>query len=491
MLHAVLVSALIAAGPAPKPTVLVVPWVTSSGPEYAWIGQGAAAMLSAQLDRAEANVVSPLDLQQVLRRRDLTAESLQSPKVAAEVARAVGASRVIIGSYQATWPDIQVLAKLIDGVDGRTLEEAWDLAHLEDLIGVLDEVGGRLLTAGGFGKHKAGALGTKNLYAFRDAMLGQDILSLSSLSPRGVLRLPQGTVKKARLHCAEAVRRDPQWAPGLGCQAAAEALLATLDAGSFDVALELAERARKAQGASVLAAFAGYYARVKKNDDAGAEKAVEAALAAQPGQLALHVLLGDHRLAKDASEPARAAFQRALDRAPENPALLIKLGKALARLGEGPKALEVTQRALALSGNEPLVWVELGSRQIDLSKLDEAEASLKKAISLDPRDGRAYLRLGYVYLLRKKPDQAVAILERSIAESDLEDEWRSRALAHYDLARAHGQLGALDKAFADLDQAIANGFTDRLRVEAEADLATLKKDPRWQGVMQRMAPPTP
>ena len=107
-------------------------------------------------------------------------------------------------------------------------------------------------------------------------------------------------------------------------------------------------------------------------------------------------------------------------------------------------------------------------------------------MKVDKRDGRAYLRLGYVYLLKKRPAEAIAVLERSIAESDLEDEWRARAIAHFDLARAHGQVGAIDTAFKELELAVENGFADRSRVVGESDLFALAKDSRWAGLLEKL-----
>src|SRR5688572_22314170 len=103
----VLLASFIAAAPAP--TVVVVPFATLSAQEYAAIGHGAALAISAQLlESKDVNVVSVPELAQLLRRLDLTYDSVTRGAQAAELAKTLGADWLITGSYQARWPDLQI-----------------------------------------------------------------------------------------------------------------------------------------------------------------------------------------------------------------------------------------------------------------------------------------------------------------------------------------------------------------------------------------------
>lgn len=62
--------------------------------------------------------------------------------------------------------------------------------------------------------------------------------------------------------------------------------------------------------------------------------------------------------------------------------------------------------------------------------------------------------------------------------------------AHYNAACAHAALGNVDAALASLTAAIAAGYDDaqaRATLESDPDLAKLRADPRFAGVMQRVA----
>jgi tetratricopeptide (TPR) repeat protein len=468
-----------------RPTIAVIPFATLSSAEYGAIGQGAVLALSAMLaENKEVNLISATEVSQALRKRDLTADSISRGAAAASFARALGADWLITGTYQATWPNLQITLRLVDGKDGKVRAETWELGKIEHALAMFDDLAARAFPEVGLAKPRANAIGTTNVYAWREASLAAEILAGQPYTARPRSHLPAGAVRKARIHCEEAVRLDPKWTTAHACLALSIVLhgIAVRDTKEATLALESAGRA----GQVPLGAYAAYLAHLELNAEKEALAALETSAAKYPAMLALPATLGEHQQLRGAHGEAKKVYERMLQRSPNNTVIMARLGKALVALNEGEKGLAMTKSALALSGDDPQIMVELGSRYIDLQRLGDAEAALKKAMELDKRDGRAYLRLGYVYLLQKKPVEAIAVLERSIAESDLEDEWRARALAHFDLARAHGQSGAVDKAFQALDAAIENGFRERSKIEGEADLALLTKDPRWPGLLEKL-----
>jgi tetratricopeptide (TPR) repeat protein len=465
-----------------RATVLFIPFMSKSPVEYAWIGHAAAESIAAHAAASNAVSVVPISaFNGWLRKRDLTADAVRDGQGAIDAAHALGADLVISGSVQASWPDVDVSAWILDVRDEKRKKHADQTGHLEHIVDILDAVATHLFKAQGWPAPKAGAIGTVNAYAFRQGMLGIEILSLQTFGPLQKSILPQGSLKKAKLHCDNAIHLEKRWGAAIGCAAAAEALL-----GGYDRAIELAELAKGAQGFSPLAPLAAYFARFHKGEKDQALTAVRAAAEAHPGYLAYLACAGEHAQAVEDHALAKRMFDRYLELSPDNPYALVKLGKSLARLGDGEQALAVTTKALERSSKDVNILVELGSREIDLQKLAEAEATLQQALAMDKREARAYLRLGYLYLLQKKPDKAIGILEQSIAQANLDEEWRVKALAHYDLARAHAQAKANDDAFRDLDRAIAGGFEDKSTLEKESDFEALKSDPRWSELVAKL-----
>src|SRR5688500_19696792 len=79
-----------AAVPVKKVTVAIVPFTTSSGAEYRWIGFGAAELISQSLLASDAATVVPLrDLNGLLRRYDLTLEEIGPGPRTSQVAKAL------------------------------------------------------------------------------------------------------------------------------------------------------------------------------------------------------------------------------------------------------------------------------------------------------------------------------------------------------------------------------------------------------------------
>jgi tetratricopeptide (TPR) repeat protein len=484
--------AAFSATPAAEPvraTVLVVPFKNTSSVEYAWIGHGAAESLTAHLLTARAANVVPLSaLNALLRKRDQTPEAMQDPVHASEIGRALGATMVIIGSFQASWPDAELSARVIDAADGHVLGAKLVSGHLEQLVSSFDELAAQSFKVAGLTAPKPGAVGTKNVYALREAMIGLEILSLQTLGPRQRSLLPVGTLKRAQLICEKAVASEKRWSMALGCLAAANALLstATKDPKLGDRAIDLARRAKEGGSFSATAPLAAYWVHASRGESQKALEVVKDAADRFPGFLAALACAGEHLQSIEDHKEARAIFERYLKQSPENPYAMVKLGKSLAKIGDGQQALAVTLRAVERSPKDASVLVELGSRYIDLSSWEEAEKTLRRAIEVDSRDARAYLRLGYLYLLQKQPEKAIAILEKSIAQTALEDEWRTKALAYFDLARAHAETKALDKAFQDLDLALSSGFDEKSKLEEEASLEPLRKDPRWSMLLAKL-----
>ncbi|GEM_PF-2780379 len=86
-------------------------------------------------------------------------------------------------------------------------------------------------------------------------------------------------------------------------------------------------------------------------------------------------------------------------------------------------------------------------------------------------------------------ERANADLRRLIGNAGVADDEVTKLNlqeAYYCAARAQAKLSNPDTAFADLQRAIDLGFRDQLRMQTEADLTSLKKDPRWKKMLDRL-----
>lgn len=472
-------------------TLLIIPFQnrTSSDQEYAWIGDAASEMISTHAIASNAAPTLPLSaVNAYVRKRDLTFDTLREGQGAVAAARTLGADLLISGSFQASWPDVEITAWVTGAKDGAVQKKFHAQGHLEQLIPLLEDVTAQLFKALAWPAPKHAALGTTDLYAFREAMLGLEILSLQNYGPRQHAIKPVTSLKVAKLHCEKAIELQKKWAIALGCAAAANALLGESEdpAQNRARAVELADRAKSGTGFSQLAPLAAYHALANKGDKAQALVWVQQAAERYPAFLSALACTGEHLQSVEDHAAARKVFERFLHSSPDNPYALAKLGKSLARLKDGSQALALTQKAVDKAPGEVEFLVDLGSRQIDLGQYAEATATLEKAIATEKRDARAYLRLGYLHLLEKQPDKAIAILNRSISVANLDEEWRTKAIAYYDLARAHGQKKAIEEAFKALELAVQSGYEDASAFAKEPDFEPLKADPRWGALLTRV-----
>jgi putative intracellular protease/amidase len=156
-----------------------------------------------------------------------------------------------------------------------------------------------------------------------------------------------------------------------------------------------------------------------------------------------------------AKEALRALVFRDTDRAvsllsaeaaksPKDVLVLSRLGRARLARGETPGAIETLQSAVALGDRRPITLWALGAAQI--------------------------------------ATDANAAAERTFAQ--LVEE-RGAALDAYQLACAQGRQGKVDAALASLTEAVSLGFRDQGLADGDADLRSVRGDPRYAQLFAR------
>lgn len=462
-----------AKGPTAGALVAVGPFLSSSAEEHRWLSLGLAEMLVSRLSRSDAvHVLSIRQWGAVLRERDLAVAPLDSDEDQRTVGRSLGARHVITGSYQARWPDLTVQVRLLDVASGKSAPVTTVTVRLQDAP-MLDDLLIKAL-APVLGMPIPPSPPLRNIYAWRESTLCRELLTWQSLSPRAPPLLPRAAAVDAEAHCQEALKLVPRDADALEGLGIARALQ-----GDVPAATSALRSAITSRGSPDMAHVALFWVLYRTGKREAALEPLKEALARRPGFLHARGALGQAYNDLDRHEEAAQQFEAYLAAAPGQPWAMAQLGHARARQGRAAEGVMLSQRALALAPEDPLLRAELASRYIDAQDLENAEQTLRAAVDKDPNQALAYLRMGYVHLLKDERDLARAMLQKAINEADLEAEWRIRGFAHFDLAKLDARNKDPDAAYAQVRQALADGFVDVERLETDVDFAPWRKDPQF------------
>ena len=129
---------------------------------------------------------------------------------------------------------------------------------------------------------------------------------------------------------------------------------------------------------------------------------------------------------------------------------------------------------------------DAGRAMQQASALDDAHdwpaaAKAWRAIAdREPTNGVAWYRLGSALAWMKKYDESVSALTKASEFTDV------RANALYNLACVHALEGRSEDAIATLTSAVEAGFHHKHYFEQDADLASIRQDPRFQKLLEEM-----
>lgn len=499
---AVAFEAVAVAGPAAPPpaaapakpeerrlTVVVTPFVSSSDQEYRWLGLGLAQALVTQL--LEVKELNTLTLRQVasaVRKDNLRPEDLNEESVAQHLGVQLGADAFVMGSYTAEWPEVTIVARVYRVKDKKVEKTFFLNRPIEEFMTLEKELAKQVFAQLGVkGEPQTTVLGTKNLYAMHQATIGYELLNYQSMSPRSDVTLPIGSIKKAKVHFEKALRLDPNYSDAHAGLGQALTFLGDYDNArkSYAQAQQLAPGGFNAQ-----AVLGKYYADLRSGRSDDALKGLDAAAKARTGFVHALGTLGDMYNHLGRHREALAMFTRYNKLNPEQPWVTMQLGYTKAKLKRYDEAIKDTQTAVDMLPDSNSFKVELASRYIDADKLPQAEEVLRKALEKAPKHPTMNVRLGYIYLLQKRLDDAIPVLERALQESqNASDHQRTRQLALYDLSRAMALKKNGPKALAYLEEAVKAGFKDLDEIENEDDLEDVRKDPKYQQIVDMVRKP--
>ena len=463
-LAAILALLLALAGDESGP-VVVVPPEGPAGAGAGWIGAVVAETLPRALQRAGLPTVPGID-----RRR--AQEALGVPggsatrATAIRVAESLGASRLVVGSWDLQGADLTLSLRLLDvrrgtlsaplvargplASLGRTVHAlAWDVALAgprppagtrEALLGAGEDVAFEALRA--LGEGLAGRDAASRMAGAARALALQPAYDEAALALSRLLA-DAGSFDEAR----EAAARVPTSSPfardahfldgvallGLGRDREADALFAAL----------------VSQQASAAALGNRAVARLRQGPTAsGASALLRQAVEAEPASVDLPFNLGWALLVEGEADAAAFWLQGAVRRDPGDAQGRLLLSWALSASGRTEEAEEQWRAAAALvPALEPMRKPDL-SRRLERVLPSEPGLLLDPARSADAEASRAHAAKGESLLASGDRERAISELARAA----LLDPYATRP--HILLGRAHGLQGESETALAELRMAL-------------------------------------
>jgi tetratricopeptide (TPR) repeat protein len=135
-------------------------------------------------------------------------------------------------------------------------------------------------------------------------------------------------------------------------------------------------------------------------------------VAARPGDVRGHALLGWTLYQTKRYDEAVQEFELGLAIVPDDPYLEVNLAKIYAYQKKTDKALELFKKGMPRSEPDAVTSYWYASALKDAGRLPEAESNIRKAIQLDPKDLDAHRLLAEILALEGKNDDAEAEVER-------------------------------------------------------------------------------
>jgi adenylate cyclase len=219
----------------------------------------------------------------------------------------------------------------------------------------------------------------------------------------------------------------------------------------------------------------------------GADSASARALELAPELAEAHASRGFALSLRREYDQARAEFERAIELNPKLYEAHYLYARACVQEGHREDAVRHYEEAARVRPEDYQAILLMQSPLHGLGRHEEALAALRKGVEvvehhleLNPDDVRA-LTLGASALMQL--DQRERALDWAERASKLE---ASDPGVLYNVACVYALGGMPDRAIECLDKAIENGFGHREWIENDTDLDSLRDDPRFKALQQRL-----
>lgn len=195
---------------------------------------------------------------------------------------------------------------------------------------------------------------------------------------------------------------------------------------------------------------------------------------------------------------SRHEYAAALDayrRAPPGSRIWGKIGVAYHHMLALDEALKYYQMALQQDPHNPILLSNVAAVHHGKRDFGNAVRFYRMSLQYDPENARTYLNLGTTYFAEGKYQEGAQAYNQAMAINPRELERRSNdavdtggtrqenVARHYYLARAFARAGQQNRALEYLRKALAEGFHDHRKLEAEQDFSQLRRTTEFQSLL--------
>jgi len=217
------------------------------------------------------------------------------------------------------------------------------------------------------------------------------------------------------------------------------------------------------------------WARMSKNDPAGAIADAEQAIALRPDIPGAYVVRGTVRVVQGKTDEGLADVRKGVALGPEWVGGRVQLARLLLVLGRTGEALAEADRVLALDPKNVDGLTVRSDLQRRLRHFDLALADSDAALKLAPASLTLYQVRTAIYFDQGQRDKALAEAQAAVAADPKADS------GHLLLAAAYAQVDRRDEAMAEFAKAIAIKptpyvYLTRARIRPESDVAGKRAD---------------
>jgi eukaryotic-like serine/threonine-protein kinase len=390
-----------------------------------------------------------------------------------EIGRSLGVTHLVEGSVHKEGNKIRIRTQMVLVADGTSVwSESYDRT-LDDIFRVQDDIAGSV----------AQALRVALLGPTRPARApNPEAYNLYLQGRHHQLKNTQDAYAQAEAYLKEAVKLDPEFAPGWAALANIHTKRADGGAIPTDTGYELARQ------------------------EATRAIALDPQLAYAHSQMVWIHMFRDWDWAAAQIESEKAlALERSLS-------TLVTAGTLAGIMGRLEEQVSLHEQALSIDPLSAAAHNNLALSLYSAGRLHEAEAVLRKLLVMNPKFGGAQRVLAKVLMAQGRAPEALSAVEKEASEI-----WKAASLplvyhavgrkaeadaslarfvdqygddAAVQIAEIYAQRGGSDEAFRWLERAYARHDGGLMQIKANPIFASLARDPRWVALLQKLRLPT-
>ncbi len=171
---------------------------------------------------------------------------------------------------------------------------------------------------------------------------------------------------------------------------------------------------------------------------------------------------------------------------PDDAGAWAQLGRMRVGVRQFDAADSAYQTAIRLGTPESSLYFALGQLRVGQRRWDDAAEYFRRLAGQGAPNSFVLGQLAFAEMHRGRYAEAIATYERAFA-AGIPPGATTQGAAYYNLACAHAKLGRADTALENLGKAIDAGFSNRRTMAEDPDLESLRSDPRFTAILNRLA----